>query len=94
MLPGHVNGFKLDRFASYCKRKLGLEAYSFSKRVSVSLKHILHLLLHHLSLEKVALDLYGRHVYLWTFRLANCGDYVNPTMTTFSVLFCYKSAKA
>jgi len=86
MLPGDVDGFKLGRSTSHWKGKSDLATNAFIERTPVSFQHFLHLFLHHLSLEEVALDLHSHIFRFGTIRFTHCSYHVNTNLIKRSIM--------
>ena len=80
MLSRNTDGFKLSRSPSHWKRKFDLETHALIERTAVSFQHVLHLFLHHLSLEEMALDLHSHYFYFGTIRFTHLSNHVDTTL--------------
>jgi hypothetical protein len=87
MLPRNINSFESDCAAGHWKGKSDIAIDTFIECIAVSLQHLLHLFLHHLSLEKVALDLHSYNLRFGAMRFTNLSNHVAAEL----VFSCFSS---
>lgn len=81
MLSRNTISFELGYFGNRRKgRSHSPKGYSFNEWALFSLQRVLRLLLHHLSLEEVALDQRSHNFHFGTMRVTHCGDLVSASL--------------